>query len=694
MDRASIEVVEFLIKTGQTVSNKLNVDKFLTVLMLLLVTVNVIFLCGYVFGDYRNYFHSDSAAKVLIAREIFDTGNFFPKDWNYVNGDLFVIFGHLFVIPLLAFMPAGFTAHSISGVIFAVLILHGIWLITSLANLPTWRRLAVVAVVASGISGFMAENLFGQVSYGVAILLCCYLIFISSQYIASQGARKKIWAFLLVGLMVLVYWANPKRAIVTYTLPLTGALIWLILTSDAQNRSRFLKLLALSFVGALGGSALHAWTIADVNNVSGASDAHWLSYELVLRNISLSLKGLYAQLGGLPLAGSSLFSPGGLYAGLRFVVACFVVVMTPIAIRRIMNDQKDQTKILALFAAFSLLLALFLQFTTSIADMSDPIQSSRYLVPGVILCLIVLLVSTHRWGRQPIWGISLALVTIVYLSSAYSTYKLSGVNSEQNLAQPNQVNSERYKLVAFLEGKGLQYGYASYWNAGTLSVLSDEKIRVRQIQFHNGLPVPMRHLSSNRWYRPAAWTGKTFLLLQENEVSFLNWQKLAHMGVTPIGNYRSDGFVIFVFAENIARHLTGWDTRYEAPTKFLPFAGVLSQTGRLVQSDSGLGPMLVAERGESGALHYGPYVNVEAGRYRVSFDVRADRQSVPVVRLDVAAAPDQKILGELLLEGSDKPQEIVFSLNENRTLEFRVWALGAGQVVFRGVSLVRIEDQK
>lgn len=211
-------------------TNKIDVEKRLTVAALLLLTVNVIFLCGYIFDDYRNYFHSDSAAKVLLAREIYDTGNFFPKDWNYVNEDLFVIFEHLFVVPLLAFMPAGFAVHSISGVIFAALILHGIWLITSLANIPTWRRLVVVTVVGSGISGFMAENLFGQVSYGVVIFLCCHLIFISSQYITSQGTRKIIWAFLLISLMVLVYWANPKRAIVAYTLPLTGALIWLILT--------------------------------------------------------------------------------------------------------------------------------------------------------------------------------------------------------------------------------------------------------------------------------------------------------------------------------------------------------------------------------------------------------------------------------------------------------------------------------
>lgn len=670
--------------------NKLNTSRILIGLMLLLVAFNLMLLCDYIFNGYQRYFHSDSAAKALLAREIYDTGSFFPKDWNYVNGDLFVIFGHLFIIPLLAFMPAGFAAHSISGAIFAGLILHGIWLITSLANIPTWRRLAVVAVVASGISGFMAENLFGQVSYGVVIFFCCYLVYISSKYLFSEGAQQQKWAVLFVGLFLLVYWANPKRAIVTYSLPLIGSLAWLIFLSDAPDRRRIFILIGLSLVGAAGGSILHATTIAGVNNILGAANARWLSYELVLRNITLTLKGVYAQLGGLPLADASLFSRDGFYAGMRFGVASLAIFLAPIALRRAVNNGNKGLQLLALFAVFSLLLALLLQITTSIPDMSDPIQSSRYLVPGVMLCLIVLLMAEMKWSRPPILLMIVTAVTVALVSSAYSTYRLSTLNSEKILAQPGQFNPDREKLIALLAEKKLQYGYATYWNAGVLSVISNEKSKVRQIQIQNGLPMPMRHLSSNRWYQSSSWQGKTFLLLQENEATLVDWKKMAQLGMTPVAQYKSSGFLIFVFEENIARFLPGWDTSYEEVTKFFPFQGVLSQIGRLDKADTGFGYTLVAEKGEHGALHYGPYVDVDAGRYRVIFDVHAERQSVPVVRLDVAAAPDQKIFGELLLDGSDKPQEIVFTLSEKRTMEFRVWALGQGQIVFRGVSIERI----
>lgn len=655
--------------------------------------LNFLLLFVYIFYNYHGLFHSDSAAKVLIAREIFDTRSFFPAEWNYVNGDLFVVFGHIFIFPLLAFLSAGFAVHAISGGLFAVLILQSIWMVTGLANLPVWRKLAVVTVIASGISGFLAENLFGQVSYGVTIFFCCHIIYFASKYLYPDKVPNKKWLFLLAGIFLLVYWANPKRAFVTYSLPLISALIWLFFSDAVLNRRNLLSLIGFSFFGAVVGGIFHARTIANVNNVLGAANAHWLPYELILRNVKLSLKGIYAQLGGLPQTGVSLFTEVGLYSGLRFAVASLVIVMVPIAIRRAMNNQTSKQKLLVLFAAFSLLFTFFLQTTTSIPDMSNPIQSSRYLVPGVILCLVVLMMSEINRSHRPIWALSIATVMTALGSSAYHTYWLSNLNSERIFAHSNELNQERRQLLEALAKNNLQYGYASFWNAGALTVLSDEKTKIRQIQIQNGLPVPMRHLSSNRWYRPDAWNGKTFLLLTNSEENLINWGRMAKIGAVPIEQHKIAGFSIFIFADNLARLLPGWDTRYEVPTKFLPMEGVLSQTGHLVEDAGGQGAMLVAEKGQSGALHYGPYVDVDAGRYRVTFDITAERQSAPVVRLDVAAAPDQKIFGELTLDASDGHQEIIFSLDKKRTLEFRVWALGTGKVIFRGVSLERIQKQ-
>ena len=213
-------------------------------------------MLGYVFIWYQNFFHSDSAAKVLLAKEIYDVGTFFPPDWNYVNNDLFVLFGHIFIIPLLPFLQAGFTAHAISGSIFAGLILWGVWLVSGIGNIPLWQRLAAVAVIASGISGFMSENLYGQVSYGAVFFFCLYIIYFSDRTLSTQGKKRILWSILFITILTLAYWANPLRAFVTYGLPLFLALGWMVFIKNKEDGRKYLFLMILTLLGAAFGSLL------------------------------------------------------------------------------------------------------------------------------------------------------------------------------------------------------------------------------------------------------------------------------------------------------------------------------------------------------------------------------------------------------------------------------------------------------
>jgi hypothetical protein len=102
-----------------------------------------------------------------------------------------------------------------------------------------------------------------------------------------------------------------------------------------------------------------------------------------------------------------------------------------------------------------------------------------------------------------------------------------------------------------------------------------------------------------------------------------------------------------------------------------------------------MGSALVAERGEVGVLHYGPYIDVEPGTYTVSFDVAVESAPNGSARLDVAAAAGQKILAETVLVDDTSPRQLRFTLDELATIEFRVWSLGNARVVFRDVSIVR-----
>ena len=195
---------------------------------------------------------------------------------------------------------------------------------------------------------------------------------------------------------------------------------------------------------------------------------------------------------------------------------------------------------------------------------------SRYFVPSLVLSLILLLSQKLDWSKAPIVSLSTAAVAVCFVTSAYPAFVKMGISSKFDRSITVQHHNALDGLKDFLLENGLHYGYAKFWNAGVLSVLSDEKLLVRQIVIDQGLPKPDRWLSSNRWYRPGAWQGETFLLLSPQRRTRRNWDLLERYHCKPIRKLSYEGFQIFVFPHNLAKYLPGWDRRYETPGVSLP----------------------------------------------------------------------------------------------------------------------------
>lgn len=109
--------------------------------------------------------------------------------------------------------------------------------------------------------------------------------------------------------------------------------------------------------------------------------------------------------------------------------------------------------------------------------------------------------------------------------------------------------------------------------------------------------------------------------------------------------------------------------------------------------------LIRATPGEVGAVVFGPYVNLEPGRYSATFDVTATAPTsgVPLGAVDVnavsAANPDNKpVITQSLnsLPSSQKPA-VEFSVSSrDEKYEFRVWSSGVGVVEYRGVEVKAI----
>ena len=657
----------------------------------LIFLVSVVALLYYIFRGYLADFHSDAAVKNLLAQEALRQRTYFPSDWNYVNGDLWVLFGQALIIPLLPFFKNGYALHAVSGLVFSSVVLLSLWLVSKMVIRAFWIRLAIITVFAGGVSAVMAENLFGQISYGNVLFISALTLYFGWRWLEAKGVRPGvIWGLAFATLIALAFWGNPQRALAYDVVPMSAAvvawayaqgplMIWrpgLRRWMPSQTTWRAMALCAILVISAGAGTLLHAVSIAGLNNIEGAGSTRWLHFNDMVKNLWFSIQGALGIFGAVPPEGQAVTSLAGVYFALRLISILVLLSLMPVAIVRLLRDSMPSAKMFGAFVGAGLAVFVFLQITSTTPDMSDPITSARYMLPSLALGVIAVAGLAEFRGLRSVSGIAGWFAIVMLLSSLISPLNpLSRVYRHYEESPPQKLASELKRL-------GLEYGYATYWNAGATTVLSEGDVRVRQIRFEAAIPTPYRHLSSNYWYRPEAWKGKTFLVLTDEELAGFDKEQFFALAGKPEKKFKFENMNIWVFPYNIASRMPGWNKARAADPDLDVRITPLSRhaIGGLQETEGGY--VLEAAKGESGFLHFGPYVDLPPGHYSVAFDVSSD-SPVTAGYVDVVGDLGRKVLAKSEIPASqDGVMTLRFDVGPGVMggVEFRVYSGGAARL--------------
>jgi len=681
--------------------------------LLLLALANGVALLAYLFYTYQLQFHSDAAVANILAQEIADTGQLFPEGWNYVNKDLWVFFTHTWVIVLLPLFTNDYALHAAAGVIGAALTLAATWGMGGILGMSRPARLFSVALFGAGFTPVMSEHIYGQQAYGTIFYFACGILLCGWHFMqAGPGTRIRWrWGAGCALLVLLVAWANPQRALIYYLLPLlAGATAMTLLrllpapgaAPQAQSwpASRApLRLLAaqgaLVLLAAAAGALLYSRTLALHPSLGGATAVNWLDFRGMADNLLRALQGMTGLLGGLPQPGTPVASGAGLLDALRMMAALAVLALAPGALWRCLGARDPGLVFFGSATLASLGASLFIYVSSSMPLAGAPESSARYLVPGLLWLLLACVAMVERGGmglaRRLVAGAALGVLAL----SAPLAYDLAGLARHAANGGVERANPA-LRLARFLEGQGLRYGYATFWQAGQLTVLSGGAVKVRQIQFENRLPAPMRHLSANRWYEPGAWSGASFLLLSAEEAAGLDLEKLTAVAGTA-RRLRFEAYEIIAFDHNIAADFPNWRLALTAPARY----GITPLNAHAIGRYDAARRALVAQPGEAGALHFGPYQRLAAGRYLATFELRVEPRDgaaagaaagtdngADIGSVDVAAGDARGVLASRPITGAGT-QRITLPLVLDAAapaLEFRVFSSGAARI-----SLLHIE---
>jgi hypothetical protein len=119
------------------------------------------------------------------------------------------------------------------------------------------------------------------------------------------------------------------------------------------------------------------------------------------------------------------------------------------------------------------------------------------------------------------------------------------------------------KIPQILLNEGLTYGYSDFWHAAINTFTSKETVRVRQIACMGGRIGPFHWISSEQWYRPDVFLGKTFLLVDYHGAGKPIFEKCSRdMIINQFGmpekqlQFDVDGssLLLMIFNYNISQH--------------------------------------------------------------------------------------------------------------------------------------------
>jgi hypothetical protein len=592
----------------------------------------VTMLLLYLLHFYRPHFSSDDAVVNTLAESMWQQGRLLPHGWINNNGDLMMPSGSLLIAPLLAWLPNGYGVHALASVFAAFLMLGSLTWLLRVLRMPWAVVVFLATLVASGFSSTFTVMVFAQTTYvwwPAGFFLGAALIY--RQRLGAGASPRSRWLMtaLLFLLVFSISFANPGRVALMMVVPLylfdrvlaLGASNGMAATPAWQRWPRWLGAsdpltlvgLVVSFLSAL----LIYLVLAHMGVTEASYNAaalRWGGLGSVWRHAA-TFEGWFEYLGAPsdPL-GTGYWPFAGL-ACFRWGIALWLTLVgiTEVARLRRQPDIARRALAAALLGAFLPIFLLYLLF--------DPLAINagtlRYFTAPICIVIALsafglrsFLQAFPRIGRVGLTASGILLIGV----SAQNFIPVGLLGS----ADFWQLNDSRTMLLArTLQREHLEWGYATWWNAGSTMVQADSSIHVLPVILSPGGVQPFSYMVSRDWYRPSTWVGETFLALAREEMDQGQLEVLRKLLGEPLRSIDSGDYRILVFGRNISADFAclTQTSMNEPLVRGRPSARIVSADNQASSGD-GAGMLRVRIRNEGISPMSG------SGRYPMSVGVR------------------------------------------------------------------------
>lgn len=524
-------------------------DTALTALLVISVAICLVSCVYFLFVVYPNYMHSDSISNLLLAEEILRSGEWLPRGWHYVSDAVVIADGAQLALPFVKTMGLSSTALARTATLAATLFACSTYLLARTADLRAPLAAAAAAFMVSGASLIYSDLILGlMVTMSLAQL--ALLLTATHRALATNHRGWSLWA--CGALLALCFATNPRKALVFQALPLMAAMAACLYgMRGTADRSDFTRrcghLLAVIFASSAAGYCLHRWLLSSLHvNDAFARYAPALLPEQIADNLHTFVKLVLKFLG---MTEDGPRGWGGLTASMhRAVTTVTVLTFFALGTAEAFRKSERAVAVLAFYAVFA---AMLITAALLGAEAIKQYYGIYYLafagVPATIVAFRYA-ASLPRAARNAV----VLLIIVPSLLLSLRTHVIRNPHYPGMSIKQRTNNVQKAELIAWLEQRGLRQGYSIFWEANSITVLTEGRIRVIPVSLDRKGWQPFRWLISEHQIAAVADRAPVFLALPDLD----GMRSLAPECVSEAEAHRVPPYDVYVFRQGARACLT------------------------------------------------------------------------------------------------------------------------------------------
>ena len=523
----------------------------------------------YVTTASKAEFHADCTDTIVWAEASVESGHTYDKDFSYA---CFLPFStSTIMIPLIHMFGYGMTAHIVGMMCFFVLLtVFMLFMIREMTGSFPLSMVGTAIFLSITLSTKkMREIFWGHTIYyslGILFLLIGAFLYFrlltvggKSSALRKEGkdAKKtfihRIIIFLLICAFMVCTGLDGITGFTLFVLPFAGA-IFAEQFVDAKTKLLSSKTALVAFravvflVMAVIGNHINGKLLGDMTAGYQEANSNFSPMEEWLEHFQKLPFAWMRLLGVESLTNVKFASKEGIPNMLCLMTSILIAVLPIVATcfyKKFGDDRRARMMRIWIWMHWAVTAVNIMGYVFGVLSAAD-----WRIIPMIGTSLIVsILFLTWAVSRKA----DVARLAVVLFVPIFVT-GLVHCNDVRKMKKDAYKTTTQFMLADFLEEQGVTKGYATFWNANSVTLITNNKIKVYDIDVNENGASMRTYQSSRRWYETDPYQKDYFLLLsdyeyslfqQSNSYAFDPPQRIAN---TVINNV---GYTLLVYDHNI-----------------------------------------------------------------------------------------------------------------------------------------------